>query len=122
MNLDDKTVKVVYNSKAYESVEDPKVRALLRFIQTNEPGEDDFSKRLSEFVAKVKENEKFRKEFADMNLHDFDIMTEAAEEATLQKAVEDARNLLNEGVAPEVISRCVGLPLEQVLDLQKQAR
>ena len=57
-----------------------------------------------------------------MNLHDFDIMTEAAEEATLQKAVEDARNFLNEGIAPEVISRCVGLPLEQVLDLQKQAR
>ena len=54
--------------------------------------------------------------------YDFDIMTEAAEEATLQKAVEDARNLLNEGVAPKDISRCVGLPLEQVLDLQKQAR
>ncbi|MBQ6028744.1 MAG: hypothetical protein IJL24_04370 [Treponema sp.] len=33
----------------------------MRFIQTNEPGEDDLSKRLSEFVAKVKENEKFRK-------------------------------------------------------------
>ncbi len=63
-----------------------------------------------------------RGQYADMNLHDFDIMTEAAEEATLQKALEDARNLLNEGVAPEVISRCVGLPLEQVLDLQKQAR
>lgn len=44
------------------------------------------------------------------------------EQGTQQKAVEDARNLLNEGVAPEVISRCVGLPLEQVLDLQKQAQ
>ena len=61
VNLDDKCVKVVYNAKAYESVEDPKVRALLRFIQTDEPGEDDYSKRLSEFVAKAKENEKFRK-------------------------------------------------------------
>ena len=27
----------------------------MRFIQTNEPGEDDFSKRLCEFVARVKE-------------------------------------------------------------------
>ena len=44
------------------------------------------------------------------------------EQGVQQKAVEDARNFLNEGVAPEVISRCVGLPLEQVLDLQKQAR
>lgn len=116
VNLDDKCVKVVYNAKAYESEKDSKVRALLRFIQTNEPGEDDFSKRLSEFVAKVKENEKFRKEFAEMNLHDFDIMTEAKEE----KAVEDARSFLAEGDSPEKVSRCIGLPLEQVLELQKE--
>ena len=37
-----------------------------------------------------------------------------------QKAVEDARNFLNEGIAPEVISRCTGLPLDQVLELQKE--
>ena len=37
-----------------------------------------------------------------------------------QKAVEDARNFLKEGIAPEVISRCTGLPLDQVLELQKE--
>ncbi|MEE3409943.1 MAG: Rpn family recombination-promoting nuclease/putative transposase [Treponema sp.] len=116
VNLDDKTVKVVYNSKAYESVEDPKVCALLRFIQTNEPGEDDFSKRLCEFVAKVKENEKFRKEFTDMNLHDFDIITEAKEE----KAIENARNALAMNLSAEQAAQITGLPLEQVLELQKE--
>ena len=121
MNLDDKTVKVVYNAKAYESVKDPKVRALLRYIQTDEPGEDEYSKRLSEFVERAKKNEKFRKEYADMNLHDFDIMTEAAEEATQQKAQEDARNLLKMNVlTPEQIAQAVGLPLDQVLELQKE--
>ncbi len=99
-------------------VEDPKVRALLRFIQTNEPGEDDFSKRLSEFVAKVKENEKFRKEFANMNLHDYDIMTEAKEEGLVegaqQKAVETARNLKAAGVDINIIAKCVGLSVEEV--------
>ena len=56
-----------------------------------------------------------------MNLHDFDIMTEAAEEATLQKAVEAARNLLAMNVlTPEQIAQAVGLPLEQVLELQKE--
>ncbi len=118
VNLDDKCVKVVYNANAYESVKDEKVRALLRFIQTNEPGEDDFSKRLSEFVAKVKENEKFRKEFADMNLHDFDIMTEAKEEGLAegarQKAIEDARNLKAAGVDINIIAKCVGLSVEEV--------
>ena len=130
MNLDDKCSKVVYNASAYENVKDEKVRALLRFIQTNEPGEDDFSRRLSEFVAKVKENEKFRKEFSDMNLHDFDIMTEAKEEGIAegreeglaegekigarQNAIENARNLKAAGVDINIIAKCVGLSVEEV--------
>ena len=113
VNLDDKCVKVVYNAKAYENVKDEKVRALLRFIQTNEPGEDDFSKRLSEFVAKVKENEKFRKEFAEMNLHDFDIMTEAAEE----KAIEAARSFYANGASLELIAKSLNMTIEQVKEI-----
>ena len=109
VNLDDKCVKVVYNASAYKSVKDEKVRALLRFIQTDEPGEDDFSKRLSEFVAKAKENEKFRKEFAEMNLHDFDIMTEAKEEGieegARRKAVENARSFYANGVSVDIIAK-----------------
>ena len=122
VNLDDKCVKVVYNAKAYESVENPKVRALLRFIQTDEPGEDDFSRRLSEFVERAKKNEKFRKEYADMNLHDFDIMTEAAEEATLQKAVEDAVMLVKKyNASPEKAAQDAGAPLDKVLEALKAA-
>ena len=106
-------MKVVYNAKAYGSVEDPKVRALLHFIQTNEPGEDDFSKRLSEFVEKAKKNEKFRKEYADMNLHDFDIMTEAAEE----KAIEAARNFYANGVSVGIIAKSLNMTVEQVKEI-----
>ena len=54
-----------------------------------------------------------------MNLHDFDIMTEAAEEATLQKAVEAARNALAMNLTAEQAAQITGLTLEQVLDLQK---
>ena len=42
------------------------------------------------------------------------------EEAIQQKAIEDAINFLKEGDAPEKISRCIGLPLEKVLELQKE--
>ena len=94
----------------------------MRFIQTDEPGEDDFSKRLSEFVARVKENEKFRKEFAEMNLHDFDIMTEVAEEATQQKAVEDALTLVHDyNATPELAAEKMGAPLDKVLEALKAA-
>ena len=46
---------------------------------------------------------------------------DAGKEAGLQeKAIETARNCLEEGDSPEKVSRCTGLPLEQVLELQKQ--
>ena len=37
-----------------------------------------------------------------------------------EKAIEDATELLKENVSPEIIAKCVKLPLEQVLDIQKQ--
>ncbi len=66
-----------------------------------------------------------RGQLADMNLHDFDIMTEAKEEGLVegaqQKAVEAARNFLAMNVlTPEQIAQGTGLPLEQVLELQKE--
>ncbi len=36
-----------------------------------------------------------------------------------EKAIEDAQNFLKEGDSPEKVSRCIGLPLEKVLELQK---
>ena len=42
-----------------------------------------------------------------------------AEEAREEKALEDAINCLKEKIAPEVVARCVGIPLETVLELQK---
>ena len=116
VNLDDKSLKVIYNASAYEKEKNEKVRALLRFVQTNEPGTDDFSNRLSETVERLKENEDFKEDYAAMNLHDRDLIRMTKRE----KAVEDATNMLNEDIPPEKVARCTGLPLEQVLELQQQ--
>ena len=37
-----------------------------------------------------------------------------------KKAIEDATEFLKENIAPEIITKCVKLPLEQFLELQKQ--
>ena len=63
-----------------------------------------------------------------MNLHDRDIIretrkvaiAEGIEQGQQQKAVEDAIELLKENISPETIAKCVKLPLEQVLELQRQ--
>ena len=41
------------------------------------------------------------------------------EEGRQAKAEEDAIQFLKEGDSPEKISRCIGLPLEQVKELKK---
>lgn len=121
VNLDDKSLKMVYNASAYEKEKDEKIRALLRFVRTNEPGTDDFASRLSAVVEKLKENEKFRQEYAAMNLHDQDLIRETRKETLQQKAIETAENFLKMNVGtPEQISQGTSLPLEQVLELQKQ--
>ncbi|MBR6154541.1 MAG: hypothetical protein IKQ43_08920, partial [Treponema sp.] len=123
----DKTVKVFYNSSVYEKVKDERVRALLRFIYTNECGEDDFSSRLSRIVEKLKESENFRSDFLAMNLHDRDITKRARQEGikqgTQQKAVDAAKKLLAMNLGThEQIAQAVALPLEKVKEMTEQLR
>ena len=124
VNLDDKSIKVIYNSTAYKDEKDEKIRKLLKFICTNEPGDDDFSKQLSAVVEKIKENEKFRSEYAAMNLHDRDITRaakkEGIEEGARQKAIETARNFLKMGLSVEKVAEGTGLTQEEVLSLKNE--
>ena len=46
-------------------------------------------------------------------------LQQGIQQGTQQKAIADAINLLKEGDSPEKVSRCIGLPLEKVLELQK---
>ena len=119
--MNDKSLKVIYNASAYSQEKDEKIKAFLHYISTNEPGEDDFSNRLSDLVEIIKDNEIFRSDYAAMNLHDRDIMRlakkEGREEGALQKAIETAANMLNDKIPVENIARYVDLPLEKVEEL-----
>ena len=127
VKLNDKSIKVIYNASAYEKEADEKIRNLLHFISTNEPGEDDFSNRLSSLVKSLKETEKFRSDYAAMNLHDRDIQRAARREGIAEgiaqgareKAIETARNLKHKNVPLETIAECVGLSVEEIEKLQE---
>ena len=41
------------------------------------------------------------------------------EEGKAEKAIEAAENFLKEGDSPEKVARCIGLPLEQVLQIKE---
>ena len=44
---------------------------------------------------------------------------EGLEEGMAEKALSDAKNFLAEGIAPETVARCVGIPLEEVKALRE---
>ena len=115
--LDDKSIKVIYNASAYQTVEDKKVRDFLQFVMTNKPNENELSQELSETVSRLKDKDEFRKDYAAMNLHDRDIKKAAKEEGIQQKAIEDAVMLINEyHEKPEVAAQKMNAPLELVLE------
>ncbi len=125
VNLDDKTIKVIYNASAHEKEEDPLIRAFLHFIYTNEPGQDDFSRQISRLVDQYKEKEEFRSDYLAMNLHDHDIRYEAHAEGLAEgsrmKAVEDALMLIQKYKAtPETAAKDMNAPLELVLEALKK--
>ena len=119
--LGDKSTKVIYNASAYESVKDEKIKRLLEFICTNNPGEDPLSNKLAELVKKLKENEKFRSDYAAMNLHDRDLIRNAKKEATFEKAIEAAKNLLKlNAISIEQIAQAEGLSVEKVEEIARE--
>ena len=117
----DKTLKVIYNASAYREEKDEEVRAFLKYVYTNDPGKDGFSSRLSAIVEDIKLNDIFRSQYAAMNLHDKDLIRwakkEGLAEGASQKAVEDAEMFLREGDSVEKVSRCIGLPLDQIQEI-----
>ena len=120
VKLNDKSVKVIYNASAYNEAKDERVRNLLHFISTNEPGKDAFSNRLSSLVEKLKENEEFRSDYAAMNLHDRDIQRAARREEKLKKAIEDAVIAVQEfKVSPQLDAEKMNAPLDKVLEKLK---
>ncbi len=117
VSLDDNSIKVIYNASAYEAVEDKEVHDFLHFVMTNDPGENDFNKLLSETVERLKDNDEFRKDYTAMNLHDRDIKKAAKEEGIQQQAIESAKKMLADNLSLDKISLYSGLTPEQVKEL-----
>ena len=64
-----------------------------------------------------------KEEVLGMSLTEFDeeeFKRDMRNEGREEKAIEDATNLLRKNIPVETIAECIGLPLEQVLELQKQ--
>ena len=80
---------------------------------------DDFTKRLSSIVAKIKSQEVNRKEYQSMNLHDRDNFRRGLKEGSQQAKIETAKNLLSLGDSIEKVAQVTGLEFDEVKSLIK---
>ena len=92
----------------------------MKLVLDNKPT-NSFATKVSKLVDDAKRNTQWRKQFMDWEIekaYSFD----AGKEVGLQeKAIEIAKTMLSDELSPDKVSLYSGLPLEQVLELQKQS-
>ena len=126
VQYDDKMVKVFYNCKNCDKIEDEETRAFLKYVATKKPS-SDYTSRLEEIVRGLKVTPREQLYYNNwLDITD-DIREEAREEGREEgaqaTAIENAKNLLKEtDLSLEKIALCCLLPLEEVQKLADELK
>ena len=131
LEFGDKTHKIIFNAAAFQSEKDLERKSLLEYIK-NKESTSDFTKMIDLLVEKTKENQTFRGDYMAWGLAEQDAekrgynagiadgVAQGISQGAEQKAIETAKNFLNENLSIEQVSRCTGLSLETVQKLAKE--
>ena len=104
----------VLNCRAYARVKNPKLRAFMKYVQTDE-AESELTRRLREMVEAQKKIEGTKKLYFSWSLHDYDVRNEGISIGKNQGKQETAQNMLAMGLGTnEQIARVTGLSLADV--------
>ena len=97
-------------------MQQPNPHTFLRMV-TGGKASNKFTGQVQDLLNDAKRNTQWRKQFMEWERE----KTYIREDAMQQKALETARKFLKMNLGnPEQIAQGTGLPLEQVLDLQKE--
>ena len=120
IKLNDRAYKYFFIAQNYDKILDERQKAFLKLVMSPKAtGTDSFTEKVTKLVEEAKLNTQWRKQFMEWEREMARKFREGKEEGAQQKAEEDAIALLQEGDSPEKVSRCIKLPLEKVLELQK---
>lgn len=125
--LEDKSVKLEDNDYRHffiaplcaKMIEDEEKRRFFEFLISNS-ADSKLTSRLRKYVEDAKHNMQWRFQYMTWERQQYYAFQNGKEEGEKEKALETAENFLRESIPPETIAKCVGLPLEQVLEIQKQ--
>ena len=123
--LYDGAYKVFFNASDYDKMGSDEERAFFKFL-CGKAAEDDFTRIIEQKVARAKKNAGWRKyymtwdqEIKHQRHMAFDEgKAEGLSEGARQKAVENAKNAILQGLNDELISKITGLSVEEVANLR----
>lgn len=119
IRLNDRAYKYFFVAKNYDKLLNEEQKAFMKCLLTNESS-NSFSEKIIRKVEDAKHNAQWRKHFMEFERQLAYSFREGKAEGMEEKAVEASLALLKKGVSPEIIAECVKLPLEKVLELQKE--
>ena len=114
IHLNDRAYKYYFIASNCDKILNEKQKAFLKVV-LGQKASDNFSRKIEELTEEAKHNTQWRRQYMEwerQRTYDFENGKEA-------KAREDAIEFLKENIPPETIAKCVKLPLEKVLELQK---
>ena len=120
--LQDESHKIFFNASAFNQEKDVEKKSILEYI-VDRTSTTDFTNKLDYLVEQTKINEIFRSDYMAWGLAEFDAekrgYKKGISQGIQQKAIETAKNMLNEGLSFEQISRCTGLSISDIKNLFK---
>lgn len=118
IELNDKTLKVIYNLKGDFKNLKPSEKDLLEYM-ANGKSSNNFTDKIDGIVAELKKQEKWRREYMTWEMTMLQVQETARNEAIHEAQVEAAINLFANGVPVETIAKSLHMSEEQVEEIIK---
>ena len=129
IKLNDRAYKYFFIARNYDKLLNEQQKAFMKCMLSNESS-STFTEKIIRMVKNAKLNTQWRNSFMEFErqlAYSFregkaEGKAEGIAEGIDKKAVEASVELLKKGIAPEIIAECEKLPLERVLELEKEIK
>ena len=127
IHLNDRAYKYFFIAKNCDKILNERQKAFLQVV-LGQKASDNFTRRIEELTEEAKHNSQWRQQYMEwerQRTYDFENGKEAGieigkEAGKEEKAIEAAKNALEMKLSPEQAAKISDLPLEKVLELQKE--
>ena len=119
VKMNDGTHKIFFNAEKYDTMKSEELKSFFKYLCGKKPT-SSFSEKLSAIVERLKMNARWRHEFMTWQ-DEIEMQADlAAKKASEKIRIETAKKMLEDNLSPQSVSKYTSLPLEKVLEMQKQ--